>query len=326
LDSIGHTCTSCEKNIKQDYPFCPECGELSPSSISSGDLAVEIQDVPSKILRTKAVSLIRSWFPDVDLFMADARLSRGRSVLASGIDQESAERLVHALKAINIEATIVSGGSKKVWDRLWNPGLVFSAAALVGAPLFGGLTAFLLLLIALAAPVSVAAFRAKYRGPLVSGNRPGLLSESWRVLAKDYAEVIKSLPVEDRSKLASIMEKGFDLRNRLKDQSLPAAAAGSEMGDLYIKLREILGAALRIGYEITKFPEEAPRLRGELDDLFRLLEKTVLWFSHLDQDYKQTSRLSNELDTIILGIDNIVQEIRTNQPHDIHSQKRKLVE
>lgn len=272
------------------------------------------------------MSLIRSWFPDVDFFEADTRLFRGRSLMASGIDEESAERLIHAFKAIDIEGTIIPAGPKKVWEQLWNPGLVFSAAALVGAPLFGGLTAFLLLLIALAAPVSVAAFRAKYRGPLVSGNRPGLLSESWRVLAKDYTKAIKSLPVEDRSKLAAIMEKGFDLRNRLKSQSLPAAAAGSEMGDLYIKLREILSAAVRIGYEITQFPEEAPRLRHELDDLFRLLDKTVIWFSHLDQDYKQASRLSDELDSIILGIDNIVQEIRTNQPQTIQRQEQKLVE
>lgn len=272
------------------------------------------------------MSLIRSWFPEVDFFEADTRLFRGRSLMASGIDEESAERLIHAFKAIDIEGTIIPAGPKKVWEQLWNPGLVLSAAALVGAPLFGGLTAFLLLLIALVAPMAVAAFRMKYRRPLVSGNRPALLSDGWRILARDYAEVIKSLPAEDRSKLASIMEEGFDLRNRLKDQSLPAAAAGSEMGDLYIKLREILGAAVRIGYEITKFPEEAPRLRGELDDLFRLLKKTVIWFSNLDQDYRQTSRLSDELDSIILGIDNIVQEIRTNQPHTIQRQKQKLVE
>ncbi|AFM25105.1 hypothetical protein [Desulfomonile tiedjei] len=326
MDSIGHTCTSCEKSIKQGYPFCPACGELSPSSISSGDLAVEIQEVPSKILRTNAVSLIRSWFPEVDLFEADTRLFRGRSLLASGIDEESAERLIRALKAINIEGTIVPGGPKKVWEQLWNPGLILSAAALIGAPLFGGLTAFLLLLVALVAPIAVAAFRMKYRRPLVSGTRPGLLSEGWRVLAGDYAEVVKGLSVDDRSKLASIMEEGFDLRNRLKDQSLPAAAAGSEMGDLYVKLREILSSAVRIGHEITKFPEEAQRLRGELDDLFRLLEKTVTWFGSLDQDYKQTSRLSDELDTIILGIDNIVREVRTKEPHTIQSQQQKLVE
>ncbi|MDQ7785093.1 MAG: hypothetical protein RDU20_19565, partial [Desulfomonilaceae bacterium] len=113
-------CSTCETGLAAPYPFCPECGRLSPSFVRKGSIGVEIDEVPAEKLRGDLSALLRSWFPDVDVLDAKRRLESGKTLLLTGIDEDSAHRLVETLKTMKAPARLVRVDAGRSWvENLW---------------------------------------------------------------------------------------------------------------------------------------------------------------------------------------------------------------
>ena len=292
--------------------FCSQCGELAPFALNAGPFSVEIQEVPSEALRTQALSVLKSWFPEMETIRTDRIISSGRSILVNGVDEESADRLLRALKPMKINGRILELRGGDWWKLLWNPGLILSVPGLVATWTLGGAAAILSFMVAVAAPVIGAVLERSRRQPLVRQETLRYLSGEWGRLAREYSEIVRLLSPEDLAVLKSIAGRVLDLQKQLASRSLAAAAAGGEKGEFYNRLTDAMRTAVQIGSRIAvQGTNENVHLREDLVSIDNLLDETRIWYTNLEtEDGKQVPQLTAELGEISAGIDRIVREVR----------------
>lgn len=311
-------CVTCSSHAGEDYPFCPECGKLSPSLVSRGAFSLELEQVPSEKIRNEVVAAIRSWFPQVDPIQAEKQLSSGSSVLISGIDEASVNRILDALRPYKAPGRLSRGGGETSWfKRLWNPGLVVFPVALILGLLIGGITGIVLVLTGLGAIPVGALLKHRRLTPIVPVVAAGSREELER-LADQYSLVVTRLSTADAEILRSLTASVFEFQRRLKSGSVASVAAGAESGGLHERLTEAIRTAVEIGGKMgAAEDEERDRLRKELAELKDLVTETTDWYRHVEgEGIKQPHELADELGRITASIDRIVQDVRS--PLDEH--------
>ncbi len=321
--SSSASCSTCETSTGATHPFCPECGRLSPSFVSEGSFAIEIEEVPAEKLRADLVSRIRSWFPGVDALEAKARLKSGRTLLLQGVDEESAVRILDLLKNMKVPAKLVRAKTgRSLLKSLWNPGLVVTSAAVLLAILVGGITGFVLALAGLAAPSAWAFLRGGTGSPLVSVV-PREPEEDLVRLSSEYSRVMSSLSDRDGNTLRDLTAAVFDVRQRLQSDSLASVAAGARTGQLFASLSDAVRTAVDVARRIpSASEEEKPALREELGTLNLSVTKTGSWFRSIEgQGLKPPEVLSEELGDITASIDRILDDVRS--PRAEHGRARE---
>jgi hypothetical protein len=307
-------CGKCGARYEKGAPFCPECGALSPGSVSPGPVAVEVDDVASENIRRTVVSILKTWFPELDSIKADRRLKAGRSILMKGISEDSGSRIVDALKALKVGARLVG---KDSWLRnLFNGGLIVSGVALFLTLFFGPLFGFFLFLVAVGAPLLGAFLRDRQRQPLVNAWARGSASEKWANISRDYSAVISRMGRVEAGSLKAIARSVFDLSGRLSRDSLASIAAGEDTGELHARLEDILHSAVALGRRITVATAgDAETLKRELGSLEKLAGQTAEWFrSQERRQIKSSDELSDQLTRIRESIDAIMGEVSSPQP------------
>jgi len=320
-------CPQCSAESRTPDPFCPECGALSPHMVREGPFAVEIQEIASEKLRTGFVELLVSWFPQIDRFLIDRRLSAGPSTLMAGIDEQSADRLLAVLRTISIGGKLRPALHGSNIGQFWNAGLGISALLLVLSYISGGAVGALLLIAALAAPVLWGAVRRTREAPLVPTSSLVQDADTWNHLSARYSSVIKELAPEDAMSLRSITKKLFDLQESVRSGSLVSMAAGGDAGSLYGKLVEMISAAVDLSARISSSQgKENEKTRRELKALVDLVDKTSAWYSGLDSgQIKPPAELTRELQDAAGGIERIMQDVRSVQePERTTGKKLKL--
>ncbi len=308
-------CAGCDGPLGQGDPFCVDCGTLSPSLLHFGALAIEVQDVPGKRLRTKIVGVLKAWFPTIDTVRADEQFRSGWHILVRGVDEDSGRRLLDALKKINLDGHLVREHLGTSWkERLVNPGLIVGAACVLLSVILGGAAAMALVPIALAAPVAWAFLASRGQRALVSLEQPSPQYERWLRLSQEYADAIGQLSSQDRETVRTLTRTVFDLQRRLSADSLVAVAAGEDKGDLHSRLTEAIRTALSLGRGISdvKDEEEGSLLKRELESLSETVSKTAAWFRSLEErPVKEPDVLTGELHEITGRIDRILNQVRT---------------
>lgn len=297
----------------KDYPFCPECGALSPAFVARGSFAVELEDVASERIRSDVVDNVRSWFPDVNPLEVDRKLKSGPSILIRGVDEASAQRILAYLKAIKAPGRIVEEKALGSWSgRLWSPGLGVGAVALIVALLAGGLVGALLMLAGAGAVAAGAFLKGRRFEPVISVV-PAVRHDDIEQLADEYASLIKELSPEDAEALKSVTTTVFDIHRRLRSDSVAAVAAGGETGDLYDRLTDAISTALHIAQRLLSSPEEDRKgLRKQLADLNDLVKRTGQWLTGAEEGKPRTpAELSGDLDEVTQRIDRILETVRT---------------
>ncbi len=306
------SCSTCETSAGAPYPFCPECGRLSPSFVSKGSFAVEIQEVPSEKLSDDLVSLIRSWFPGVDHLEAKNRLKSGRTLLLAGIDEESAVRILDTLKAMKAPGRLVRDDTGQGWGkRLWNPGLAITASAWLLALIIGGIAGIVLAVSGMAAPLAWAFLRGTAGSPLISV-LPREPEEDLVRLSSEYSSVMELVSEKEKRTLRELTTAVFDVQQRLQSESLASVAAGAQTGRLFAGLSDAVRTAVDIARRIPSADEEEKRgLREELRSMGDLVTNTNNWFRSIEgQGIKQPQALSEELQEIAASIDRILDDVR----------------
>ncbi len=307
-------CQKCSFKTDASNPFCLTCGAPSPQMVTRGSFAVELREVASASLREKAVGLLRSWFPMLDPLTTKRRLAKGRYTLAAGVDEESATRIIEALKALNVEGRLTRADDHKNPLRLlWNGGLLWTAGALLLAALLPGVFSLLFVVIGAAVPVGIALKDSDRLLPMVPAVPVREHSEAWVDLARQYGNFITALSQEDRQAFVTLMGTVFALIRDLERGSLAAVAAGKERGDLYYQLFEAAATAVELGRRISAAtPETTADLRKELDELGRVVRETTEWFRGQDREQLKPSKdFAVELEYVKESIDRILGDVRT---------------
>jgi len=306
-------CATCAGDFREGVPFCTECGRVSPAVLGEGDIALEIDEVPSERIRQEVVSTLRAWFPQLEPIRAAASLKAGKSILLSGIDEKSANRVLEALATLKVRGRPKPVEGKSSWLKwIWNPGLAVSAVSLSLATVFGGLLALLLALIALGAPVAWALSKGRGREPLIASPRAGNQADFWVRISDEYSRVFEQLSPQDSENLKAFVRKVFQLQRRIESESLASIAAGSDRGDLYLSLNDGISSAVELSRRILTQPEEKiGPLREEIGKLNELADRTAGWYRQLEGPViKDASVLDAELNAIAESIDRIVREVR----------------
>jgi hypothetical protein len=305
-------CSECGISLRQDVPFCPECGTLPPSVVSRGTLALELGDVPAQNTRRELLQLLKGWFPEFDAIGAERRLKAGPTILIAGIDEESGTRFLAALKGLKVQTRLVDHRVEPWVKRLWNSGLVVSAVSLLLAALFRGPAGFGFILVAGGAPLVAALLVEHKRKPLLTPTASMASAGEWIRLSQDYSQVIKSLAQADAAVLKSLVAKIFDFQSRLRSASLASVAAGAETGELYKRLRDAIAAGINVGRNIaSKEGEAKERARQELVAFKDQVSKIDEWYHGVEGERTEhTSQLVVDLSDIVESIDKIVQEVR----------------
>jgi hypothetical protein len=320
-------CSECGISLRQDIPFCPECGALPPSVVSKGTLDLELGDIASQNTRTELLQLLKGWFPDFDAIRAERRLKTGPTILIAGIDEESGARLIAALGSLKVQARLVDHSAESWVKRLWNSGLIVSAVSLVLAAVFGGAAAFVFILVAGGAPLAAALMAEHKRRPLLTHAGVTISADQWIGMSQDYSQVIKSLAPADCTTLKSLVAKVFDFQSRLRSASLASVAAGAEAGELYKRLKDAIAAGIDISRNIaSKEGEAQERARQELVAFRDQVSKIDEWFRGVEgEGTKRTTQLVVDLSDIVESIDRIVQEVRppsaSNSPAQLESEQ-----
>jgi hypothetical protein len=305
-------CPQCGTRNEKSYPFCPECGELQPGVVSRGSVSVELQDIASERIREEVVDSIKSWFPAVDVLRASSALKRGNCILITGVDEESANRIVRALKSMKAGAWVSRGSDFGAWS-LVNGGLAVSLFALTAAMFTGWGPAILLFMVAAGAPLVGALLKRKRREPLLSANAFQAHADRWRGLSAEYGKVVASLEPEEAGLLKSIARGVLDLRGRHKAPSLAATAAGDTTGDLYERVHETLRSAVAIAGRVSlETGENKDMAKRELASLKDLVDDTSRWFQARESaDVREGTALAEDLRRVKESIDSILREVRS---------------
>jgi len=307
-------CPGCINMLQQDQPFCPDCGKLSPVVLSRGNMRVEIPDIASEQIRTDITRLLKSWFPHLDTAEVRTALETRWVTLIGGIDEGSGNRILDALKVFKVRGRLVSPSVEKSWPaKLWNPGLLVSAVALISAAIFGGLFAFFAVVAALGFPVAWALVEGRRQVPLVTAPSTGFSAEQWAGLAEDYAGVLKELDPTNARMLVSITRAVFDVQSRLRSDSVAAAIAGGDKGDLYKRLQETIRTAVDLCRRNQALPQpENDSLTAELENLRDTVIKTGEWYRSVESDgVKAPEALKGEIVDLTGRIDALVREVRS---------------
>jgi len=308
-----NSCPECGASWESGYPLCLDCGTVSPALTVEGPLAVKIGEVPSQLIRDQVVTRLKGWFSALDVIEAEKRLRATETLLLRGVDAASAKRILDALRDLKVEAGLAGDNKGKIrFSHLWNAGLLVSFLSLGAAAIIGGWLALLFVLAALGAPAAGAFLKSQSGGPPLVDRMAYPETDYWLGLASEYGRLIQSLPEQDRNALKSIFRSVFDLRARLRSESLPSAAAGFEHGELEERLKDSLRSALEAGRRIH--PGEAAstnEARVELNRLAEALRKTYDWFTTLEMDgVKAPDAIESDLKDITNRIDRIVKEAR----------------
>lgn len=235
--AINFICDSCQAEVRGGDPFCLNCGKIVPNILTSGNLAIEIPDVPSARLRKEILQEFKKWFPGIDSITDENRLRKRPWIFISGIDERSANRLLEIFKSMKIDGRLVHDTGKQSWLRLlWNPGLVIAAGLLTLAALVQGLIGFIIFLFGAAAPFSWAFWKSNRKMPLVGRSAINSEAPRWIDVANQYSKIISKLAIEDADLLRSLIRMIIDLQQSLKSRSLVSIAAGEDHGDLYTTL------------------------------------------------------------------------------------------
>jgi len=289
---------------------------------------VEIGEIPSAEVRSEVQATLRNWFPRLDPLQAEDRLTWSSSVLVSGIDEESGRRILDALKAWKVNGRLIPearADRELDWKRwILNPGLVVSAIALLSAWIAGGVSAILLLLVALAAPPVAGLLRRRDVQPLVPPWSLFSSDHHWIGIAEEYAKVVQELEPLDREMLRSVTAEVFDLVAELKSGSMAAVSAGGEEGELYRNMREAVRRAVTLaGATTTGSEAERSAARDELATLSDLIKNTADWFRTLRHGAtKPTPELTEQLRQVTESIDRIVQDVRSPREERILSRDK----
>jgi hypothetical protein len=324
--AIPKSCSTCEKAIGADYPFCPECGRLSPSFVSRGSVAVELEEVPSQRLRNELVSQLKSWFPSLDALDAADRLKSGRTLLIQGISEESADRILNRLKAMKVPGRISRAAAQTNWGkRLLNPGLAVSVGALFIGWWIGGISGLVLALLGAAVTPAWALLKGSVMSPLISfvEQEP---DEDLLRLSLEYSRVIDRLSAQDRETLNRLTSEVFDVQHRLQSESLASVAAGAESGELHSRLSDSLTTAISIaGRLVSATGDEQPEMRQELKDLESLVHSTGAWYRSIEgEGVKESSQLAKEMKEVTESIDNILEDVKS-PPDDSSLDRRRTL-
>jgi hypothetical protein len=277
---------------------------------AAGAVAVEIDEVASEKLRRQAAGALKSWFPEIDALEAERRLRGAGTILVTGVDEDSARRMVKALGAMKVGARVAS---QPGWGRaILNRGLAVSAIS-VGAIFFvSPVVAFVLVLAALGAPALGAFLKQSRLRPLVQLAAYDPRARQWAEIAEEYSRVLKALPTRAATSLKLVARTALDLRNRLGSASLAAVAAGEVSGELYSRLYDSLRAGIDLGGKIISAKEDGREaLVLELESLANLMDETAKWFTaHDNDDAIQASQITQELQDIRQSIDDVIRDVR----------------
>ena len=307
-------CDRCQAEVRGGDPFCLNCGKIVPNILTSGNLAIEIPDVPSAQLRKEILQEFKKWFPGIDPITAENRLRKRSWILISGIDERSAKRLLEIFKSMKIDGRLVHETGRHSWLRLiWNPGLFIAAGLITVAALVQGLVGFIILLFGAAAPFSWAFWKSNRQMPLLGRSAINSEAPRWIDIANQYSKIISELANEDAELLRSVMKMIIDLQQSLKSRSLASVAAGEDRGDLYTTLNNSSLTAIELCRRINASQgQERDRLRRELQDLIRVLTRSHDQLTKLDrEEIKSVEELTQEIDKNIESIDRIIQDIRS---------------
>jgi len=281
--------------------------------VSKGPFALEIEEVPGEKLRAELVSLIRSWFPTVDVLEATNRLKSGPTLLLRGIDEESAARILDIVKAMKAPGKLVrDDAGRGRFKRLWNPGLIVTAPALLLALIVGGIIGIVVAVAGLAVPPAWAYLTGTPRSPLISVV-PREPEEDLVRLSSEYSAAMNRLSEQDGKILQDLTTAVFDVQQRLQSDSLASVAAGSQTGRLFGGLSDAVRTAVEIARQIPSADEEEKSaLRGDLRSVSGLVDKTDDWFRSIEgQGIKQPQELSEDLQEITASIDRILGDVRS---------------
>lgn len=305
-------CTSGGPHPVLDYPFCPECGALSPAISAQGAFAVELEDIPSEQIRARVIDGLKNWYPGIDPVEADARLKSGPVVLLRSVDEDSARRTLAYLNAYKAPGRIRGDQSLDSWmSTVWNPGLAIGAVALAAALLTGGLTGLVLAATGFGAMAIGSLIKRKRFQPLCHFS-PTSEFEELRTLADEYARVIPRLEHEDAAVVKKIARTGFELRKRLLMDSVAAIAAGGRTGELYDRVTEAIRGAVHLGKSIlTCAGPDKENLRAELVGLAGLLDRTEQWLDRAEGKLGPSAEdLAHNLEHITERLDRILDTVR----------------
>jgi hypothetical protein len=307
------TCDNCEAELREGDPFCLKCGKITPNILAPGKLAIEISDVPSAQVRKQLVQEFKRWFYGIDPIAVENKLRGGPRILVAGIDEQSGNRLLEALKAMKVEGRLIRGPGRSFFQILWNPGLLIGVGLMIAAALAQGVTGFILFLLGAVSPFGWAFWKSGRQAPLLNGATINPDAVRWTDLASQYSEIIRRLDPQDADLLKSVIAMIVDLQRSLKSHSLASVAAGEERGDLYKTLGNSSVTAIDLCRRITSSQgEERDRLRRELDALIGFISRARDQFIKLDQEeIRPVEKLRQDLDRTIESIDRIVQDVRS---------------
>jgi len=307
-------CEGCQAELRRGDPFCLNCGKIAPNTLAPGTIAIEIADVPAAELRKKILQEFKKWFPAIDHIAAERKLQKGPSILVSGIDEESANRLLDILNPMKIEGRLVRGTGRNSWlQLLWNPGLLIAAGLITLAALVQGLSGIILFLLGVASPLSWGFWKSNRQTPLLGTTEINPEAKRWFNISNQYSQTIDKLIIQDAELLRSVMRMIIDLQKSLKSRSLVSVAAGEERGDLYMALNNSSVTAIDLCRRISSSQDqEKDRLRRELQDLSDVIGKSNRQFTKFDrEEIKSVEELTQDINRNIESINRIVQDIRS---------------
>ncbi len=307
-------CDSCQAELQGGDPFCLNCGKIAPNTLASGNMAIEIADVPAAELRKKILQEFKKWFPALDPISAEGKLQKNPCVLISGIDDQSAKRLLAILKSMKIDGRLVRGTGGSSWLQLfWNPGLLIAAGLITLAALVQGLIGLITFVLGVASPILWAFWKGNRQRPLLGTTAINSEAARWINVSDQYSRTITKLAIQDAELLRSVMRLIIDLQKSLKSRSLASVAAGEERGDLYTTLNNSSVTAIDLCRRISSSQgQEKDKLRRELQDLIDVISKSHQQFTKLDrEEIKSVEKLTRDINRNIESIDRIVQDIRS---------------
>jgi hypothetical protein len=307
-------CDSCNAELRGGDPFCLNCGKIVRNILASGNLAIEIADVPSAQLRKQIVQEFKTWFPGIDPITAESKLRKSPCIFISGIDEESANRLLEILKSIKIDGRLVHDAGGHSWlQLLWNPGLFMAAGLIMLAALVQGLVGVIISLLGAATPFLWAFWKSNRLTPLLGSTTINFEAPRWIDISNQYSQIISKLAIQDAELLRSVMRMIIGLQQSLKSHSLASLAAGEDRGDLYRTLSNSSLTAIDLCRRINSSQgEERDRLRQELLDLIHVIGRSHDQFMNLDrEEIKSVEELTQEMDKTVEIIDRIVQDVRS---------------
>ncbi|HTY25812.1 MAG TPA: zinc ribbon domain-containing protein [Desulfomonilaceae bacterium] len=307
-------CDKCHTDLREGDPFCLNCGKLVPNVLSTGNLAVEVRDVPSERIRSQVLAELKKLFPSIDSIAAETRLRAGPLILLAGIDQESGNRLLEKLKSIKVDGRLVPQTGDDSWRRyFWNAGFPFGAVLLILGALLQGTVGLIVFMLGLACPTAWSMWKRARQKPLVTDVETNPNAGQWIDLSNQYSQLIAKLEAQDADSLRSLTATVFDLQRSLRSHSLVSVAAGEDRGDLYKTLTNVVTTGIDLCRRIVSAQGESRDLRrSELQDLSALLKKTQTRLRELDkEDVRSVGALEQDISRTIESIDRIVQDVRS---------------